>query len=78
MCLAHSNKHTVTLAVLILIKVGQSSTLKRGKEGTGMVIWAMVHVQNVQAASRYYCYAFRDFSSQGNSETEPALTSARI
>lgn len=39
-----------------------------------MVIWAEVDAQNVLAASRYYYFAFKDFSSIGNSESEPALT----
>lgn len=59
--------------VSVLIKKGQGSTLKRGKERMGMVIWAEVDAQNVLAASRYYYFAFKDFSSMG-SESEPALT----
>lgn len=57
----------------ILIKEGQGSTLKRGKERTGMVIWAEVDAHNVLATSRYY-FAFKDFSSMGNSALTEVLT----
>lgn len=42
-----------------------------------MVIWAEVDAQSVLEASKYYYYfALEDFSSMGNSESEPALPSA--
>lgn len=58
--------------LVILLNKGQGGTLKRGKERIRMVIWAEVDAQNVLAASKYYYFDFKDFSSTGNSESEPA------